>query len=129
MQNRKRQTKDGVIGLTVGQKLIQQLRYMRQRHRPRVAHLVGQRGLEHFERIQPRQFLPLAIFVKRPYVRQRLQGTAKAPLGFLRSARHAAHFAFCPGEQGDQQIGFAQGIRAQHDSFRLLQWHGVTVKA
>ncbi len=124
VQHRKRQPENRVVRFSVGEQFVEQFGHMRQRHRPRIADLGGQRRLQHLTGIQPRQLLPLADVIKRAHIRHRLQRPAKPPLRFFRRPRHAAHFALRPRKQRDQQIGLAQRIRAQHDRFRLLECHG-----
>ena len=124
LQNRQAQTKHCVARLTVGHQLVEQLGNMRQRRGPRITHLGGHRRLDHFAGVEPRQFLALAVVVKRPHIGERLKSASEAASGLHGRARHAFHLAFHAGKERDQQVGLAQRIRAQNDRFRLLQRHG-----
>ena len=50
-----------VVHFAVRQQLVEQLRHMRQRDRPRITYFRRQRRFQYLAGVQPRQFLPLAI--------------------------------------------------------------------
>src|ERR1039458_671475 len=127
MQHGNRQPKNGVIRFPVRQQLIQGFRDVLQRDYPRIIHRCRQGRLQDVARIEPRQLLSFAVVVIRSHPGQRLQRSAKSPLRLLGRAGDALDLTLGPGEQRHQQVSLAQRISSQHDRFRLLQWHGISV--
>ena len=84
VQHRQRQAEDGVVGLVVGQQLIEQLGYVAERDGSRIADVGGQRRLKNLAGVKACQFLAFADVIKGAHVGQRLQRTAKAAFRLLR---------------------------------------------
>jgi hypothetical protein len=116
-QHTGQQPEDRLLGIVLGQRLVQHLGKKAQHRHARLVHRGRQRRAHNLQLIEPHQFLPGPLGKPGPRHRHRLQRSAKPLAALQRRLGHALHPAVIARKKAHDQVGLMHRPGAQNHGF------------
>jgi hypothetical protein len=117
------EAEDSIVGLAVGQEIVEHFSDVREGDGAWVIHRGGQGGKKRVTGVEAGELAAFAVLPGGADTGEWLEGSAETLLRALGALGDSLDLAFGAGEEGDKQIGLAERVGAKDNGLGLLEGH------